>query len=292
MSKYKYDLIVIGAGSGGISSAILAKNLGKRVALVEKRRIGGECTWSGCVPSKALIRAAETAHEIQHLRQVGLTTNEIQLNTDGVMNHVRAIIQRVYKEETPDVFKKMGIDVFIGEARFIDSHQIQLGDQRLSSKTFIIATGSSPAVPHIPGLETIDYLTNETLFEIEKLPKSMIVLGGGPIGMEMAQAFHRLGTKITVVQRSTILKKDDQELVELLIESLKSEGLEILAGTTPLQFAKKGDMVQLQAIQDDKPIEVEAEKVLVATGRQPNVSGLALEKAGVQYSKQGIVVDD
>lgn len=293
MSSFDYDLIVIGAGSGGISAANLSHGLGKKTALVEKNRIGGECTWSGCVPSKALIRAAETAHEIRNMQRFGLTSEaSIHLNTDGVMDFVRGIIQSVYEEEKPEVFAGAGIDVYLGGAEFLDNHTIQVGDQKLTAKSFLISTGSSPSIPDIPGLSDVDYLTNETLFDIQKIPASLIVLGGGPIGLEMAQAFSRLGSEVTVVQRSSILKKDDRELVGKLVEVLREEGLRILTGTTPRQFEKINGRIKL-SVTDSAGVSslIEAEAVLVATGRVPNVSGLGLEKAGVSYSSKGIAVD-
>jgi pyruvate/2-oxoglutarate dehydrogenase complex dihydrolipoamide dehydrogenase (E3) component len=294
MRKYDYDLIVIGAGSGGISASILGNNLGKKVALVEKKRIGGECTWSGCVPSKTLIKSAQIAHELNHMKEYGLSfKNGFKLDTDQVMNHVRKIIHRVYEEEKPEVFEKMGIDVFIGSPQFLDMHRIIINEKEITSKSFIISTGSSPVVISFPGLEKISYLTNETIFEIKKLPEAMLILGGGPIGIEMASAFNRLGVKITVVQRSDILKKDDRELVEILKESLRNEGVQILTQTKAIQFSKQNGMIVLNAEnQEKKRIELKADRVLFALGRKPNVFGLELEKAGIVYSEKGIHVNN
>lgn len=293
MSRFDYDLIVIGAGSGGISSAILSNNLGKTTALVEKQKIGGECTWTGCVPSKALIRAAETAHKVQQMQRLGLRSEATaSLNTDGVMDHVRSVIQQVYEEETPQVFEDKGIDVYIGGAEFVDPHTIKTGDAAISGKSFIISTGSSPRIPEIPGVEDIDYLTNETLFDLPKLPQSLLVIGGGPIGVEMAQAMNRLGVEVTLVQRSTLLKKDDRELVDLLTKHLRSEGVTVHLNTRPQRVSQTSNGVILHAKHAERgEFELQAEQVLMATGRIPNVETLQLQNAGVRYSNRGIHVN-
>ncbi len=294
MSKYDYDLIVIGAGSGGISAAMLGKNLGKKTALVEKNKIGGECTWSGCVPSKALIRTAEAAHEIREMHRLGLKTiAPVELDTDGVMDHVRSIIHDIYQEEKPEVFEKLGIDVYIGAAQFIDAHTIKTGGKTISAKSFVLSTGSGAAIPDIPGLADIDYLTNENLFLLPKLPESLLVIGGGPIGVEMAQALARLGVKTTIVQRSTMLKKDDSELVDMLIEHLRREDVQIYLNTKQKQFKKaNGDIILVAENDELGEFELTSKAVLIATGRRPNVNGLDLDKAGVAYTQDGIKVNN
>ncbi len=301
MSELDYDLVVLGAGSGGISSVNLAKKLGKKVALVEKRKIGGDCTWYGCVPSKALIKAAKVAHEVGRLADYGLSLAEgvgsgspAAIDASGVLDHVRAVRAEIYEGERPEVFEAAGIDVFIGEPCFVDNHTIAIADKTLAAKHFVIATGSHPFVPPIPGLADIDYLTNETLFERKTLPDCLFVLGGGPIGVEMAAAMSRLGVKVTVLQRGPrILPRDDEELVAILTERLRSEGLEILTGCEATGFTKDGEQVHV-TLKDSAGTEHsrDADCVLVAVGRRPNTPGLDLEKAGVDYSDHGIVADE
>ena len=294
MSKYDYDLIVIGVGSGVISAANLALKLGKKVAVVEKARIGGDCTWYGCVPSKAVIRSAAVAHQINHMRDYGLhTESPVHLDSDHVMEHVRSVRQRIYQTEEPAVFEEMGIGVHLGAPEFIDDHRIRVGDRTLSSRSFVISTGSSPFTPPVEGLHQVPYLTNETLFDLEALPQSMIILGGGPIGTEMASALNRLGVKITLLQRQErILPNDDEELVDVLTDSLAREGVEILTGTEAVGCQTEGDRVSV-SIRNDGPqgSVLTADRLLVAVGRTPNVEGLALEKAGVDYSSRGITAD-
>lgn len=294
MRKYDYDLVVIGVGSGGISSANLALRLGKKVAVVEKARIGGDCTWYGCVPSKAFIRSAAAAHQVKRLGEYGLQTDgPILLNTDQVMAHVRSVRQRIYLGEEPAIFEKMGIRVYLGAPEFLDNRWIRVGDQTLSSRSFIISTGSSPALPPIPGLEQVPYLTNETLFELETLPRSMIILGGGPIGTEMASALNRLGVETALLElQERILPNDDEELVAILTDSLTGEGVNLMTRTEALSCETSGARVRVSIRgQSQQTSALEADALLVALGRTPNVKGLALERAGVEYSSDGIKAD-
>ncbi len=293
MANYDYDLIVIGAGSGGISSANLGKNLGKKVALVEKEKIGGDCTWYGCVPSKALIKASEVAHHVNTLEKYGLKMNgAAALDAKQVMAHVRATREKVYAEETPEVFDKMGIDVYIGGAKFLDNHRIQVGDKTLSSKTFVISTGSSPFVPPIEGIQDIPYLTNENIFDLKELPDSMVIIGGGPIGSEMASALSKLGVKITQIEVTDhLLSREDKELSEILMQQMMKNGVKILCNSRATKFAKQGNKI-IVTIENEQIEEIETDAVLISVGRRPNVNGLELEKAGVEYSLKGIKVNN
>jgi len=297
MIERQFDYVIIGAGSAGISAANVAKGLGKKVALIEKRKIGGDCTWFGCVPSKALLKAAQIAHQARQLCHYGLKVNgnngKIDIDSSQVMTHVRKIISKVYDGEKPEHFREMGIEVFLGETEFINRNQIRVGEEVVTGKKFLIATGSSPFVPTIPGLEEIDYLTNETLFYIETLPKSMIILGGGPIGTEMAFALNRLGVDVTVVEiRDRILSREDPELTDILSQRLQEEGVKILTRAKAIRFARedKGVALTVQDADGDSRI-LRAESVLIAVGRRPNVNGLKLENAGVEFSPSGIKVD-
>ena len=277
-----------------MSSAILALKLGKKVGVVEKRQIGGDCTWYGCVPSKALIRSAAVAREANKISDYGLRSEgPIVLNTDRVMEHVRSVRRRIYQGETPEVLQEMGIEVHLGAPRFVDRHRIRVGDQTLSSRSFLISTGSSPFIPPVKGMDDVPYLTNETLFDLETLPQSMIILGGGPIGAEMASALNRLGVEITLVQRDErILPRDDEELVEILTENLTGEGINILTGTEAVACSADATGISLTIRDHSRRTSVlRAATLLVAAGRTPNVGGLDLEAAGVEYSKQGIRTD-
>ncbi len=292
---YNYDVVVIGAGSAGLVACKLANGLGKKVALIEKRKIGGDCTWFGCIPSKTLIKSANQAHQVTRLGEFGLETKEpIELNTDKVMEHVRAVVQADADGHPPESYEAEGINVLFGSGHFLDNHKFKLDQKVISSKKFIICCGSHPFVPSIEGLEKIDYLTNETIFDLEVLPKSMIVLGAGPIGIELSAALNRLGVKVTMLQRSAdILKKDDPELTSRLLGILKDEGLILLTNTEVKSFSRNGDKITVY-IEDKEQVkqQIEAESVLVAVGRRPNTEGLELEKAGVEFDSKGIKVDE
>jgi pyruvate/2-oxoglutarate dehydrogenase complex dihydrolipoamide dehydrogenase (E3) component len=290
---FDYDIVVIGAGSAGLVACKLANGLGKRVALIEKRKIGGDCTWFGCIPSKTLIKSAYIAHQTTRLQEFGLeSTRPIELNADKVMAHVRAVVQADAAGHPAESYEAEGINVFFGGPHFLDNNHITLNDRTISSKKFIICTGSHPFVPPIEGLKEIPYLTNETVFDLEALPKSMIVLGAGPIGIELSAALNRLGADVTVILRSgRILKKEDQELSERLTQILRAEGITILTGTKTVGFAQKQNKIIADTEDQQGKRQIEAESVLVAVGRSPNLEGLALEKAGVEYDEQGIRVD-
>lgn len=292
---YNYDIVMIGAGAAGLVASKLANGLGKKVAMIEKKKIGGDCTWFGCIPSKALIKSASQAHQLTRLGEFGLETKEpVELNAAKVMEHVRAVVQADADRIPPESFEAEGIDVLFGSGRFLDNHKFKLDQKVISSKKFIICCGSHPFVPSIEGLEEIDYLTNETIFDLEVLPKSMIVLGAGPIGIELSAALNRLGVKVTLLQRSSaILKKDDPELTARLLEILKDEGLVFLTNVQVKSFSRDGNKITAHFEDEENVVQqIEAESVLVAVGRRPSLEGLELEKAGVEFDSQGIIVDE
>lgn len=291
---FDYDVVVIGAGSAGLVACKLANGLGKKTALIEKRKLGGDCTWFGCIPSKTLIKSASVAHQLTRLKEFGLKPNgPVKLNTDNVMAHVRAVVRADADGHPPQSYEAEGISVIFGGPKFLDNHRIELNGKVISSNKFIICTGSHPLIPGTEGLDKISYLTNETIFDLQALPKSMIVLGAGPIGIELAAALNRLGVKATVILRSgQILKKEDKELADKLMETLRAEGVEILNNTQTKKFVQRDGKIvaTIENLQGSE--QIEAESVLVAVGRKPNVDELALEKAGVEFDSKGIKVDE
>ncbi len=294
MARYDYDLIVIGGGAAGFVASKLANGLGKRVVLIEKKKLGGDCTNYGCIPSKALIHSAGIAYHMNNLRKYGLETSlPIDLNTDRVMPHVRSVVGKVSAGHSPDTFQKLGIDVLFGEPRFIDNHSIEMDRGRLSATAFILSTGSRAFIPAIDGIQSVPFLTNETIFDMERLPSSMIVLGGGPIGIELASALNRLGVEITVVEMNErILIREDEELVRILTRLLKEEGLHIMTGTRATRLHSENGKIALSIEYGNRKGELKADSLLIATGRSPNVEGLGLENAGVEYTSKGIRTDD
>lgn len=288
-----YDVVVIGAGSGGLVACKLARGLGKRTALVEKRKIGGDCTWFGCVPSKTLIKSAYVAHQVRRLREFGIEPKSaMEFDAGNVMAHVRAVVEADAATHPSESYEAEGINVLFGAAQFVDPHTITVGDRTVSSKKFILCTGSHPSVPPIEGLKDIPYLTNETIFSLEALPKSMIVLGAGPIGVEMAAALNRLNVEVTILQRSSsFLKKDDKELTDRLMQILRDEGVRILFETQVHRFSQTDDKILVDIENKGGTSTLETDSVLVALGRVPNVSGLNLEHAGVAYDSHGVKVN-
>ncbi len=297
MRDSEYDLIVIGGGAAGMVSSKLAAGLGKKVALVERALLGGECTQHGCIPSKAPIKAANIYHQATNIGRLGYglsAPSAPAVSTEQVMEHVRHVVREVYEGGQPEAFRAHGIEVIFGSPLFSDNHHIQVGGRTLFGRTFIISTGSSAFIPPIEGMDRVPYLTNEGMFELEKLPQSMIVLGGGPIGIELAQALNRLGVDITVVEMGDrILIREEKDLTDLLAQKLTDEGLKVLTRTKAMKLSTQEGLIHLQTSGSDGSSGlVRAETILVAVGRQANVGGLKLENAGVSYSPKGITVDD
>ena len=283
-----YDLIVVGAGSAGLAGAAFARTLGLRVALVEAARVGGDCTWTGCVPSKALLHVAAAGHAAR-IGAGGIPGRDAPTDFAGVRAFVHAARERVYALETPEELARQGIDVLIGPASFRDPHTLDVGGRALTAKRFLVSTGAAPAMPSIPGLVDGPYLTNHTIFdELTVLPKHLIVLGGGPVGVEFAQAFRRLGSRVTLIGRNRrLLPPADDEASALLARVLRHEGIAVHLGVA-VDGVEHG--VTTTVVAGGQRLECDA--LLVAVGRRPNVDGLGLERAGVEMGEKGIKVDE
>lgn len=281
-----FDFVVIGAGSGGLTAASFAAQLGVRVALIEKNRIGGDCTWTGCVPSKALLKVAKVAHNARTAADYGINITSPSVDMPTVRGYVRLAIASVYQHETPEKLSEEGIVVFKGAAKFLDTHTIQVGDQKITGKKFLISTGARPFIPPIPGLPDIPFFTHENFFENDKLPERLIIIGAGPIGVEMAQAYQRLGSKVTLVDE-TLLPLQDREATHVVLKVFSREGIYFVKGwATAVESSGKEIVVEV----NEKKIP--GDMLLVATGRKPNVSGMSLDNLGIDYSDKGVVVDD
>lgn len=284
-----YDLIVIGGGSAGLFAASFAVRMGGRVALAERGPLGGDCTWTGCVPSKALLKAARVAHDMRHAEAFGLCSAAPEVDLGRVMAHVRQVVEAVYEQETPDALRAEGIDLYEGTARFVDTETLEVGEDRLRGGRFVVCSGASPVIPNIPGLREVDFLTHETIWEMTRLPDHMMVLGAGPIGCEMAQAFVRFGAEVTLLEAAPrILPRDEPEASSALAGVLSREGVRIVTGAAVDGVRRDGDRIRLQAGGEEHA----GDALLVATGRRPTVHGLGLEAAGVDFSEAGIRVDD
>jgi pyruvate/2-oxoglutarate dehydrogenase complex dihydrolipoamide dehydrogenase (E3) component len=293
-----YDVIVIGGGAGGLSAAGIATNLGAKTTMIERDALGGDCTWTGCVPSKTLLKAAKVAHQSRHASTYGLPDQAVDVDFAGVMEHVRSVREEVYEDaDAPEIFEDMGIDVRQGDAHFVDSHTVAVRradgtTEQVTGRYIVVATGASPIVPPIDGLGDVEFLTNDTLFELEAQPERLAIVGAGPIGTEMAQAFTRLGTEVTVVDMlDRILSADDPELTGMLREALEDEGVRYVLGAQVERVEQDGGVITLTATNGDTQT-IEADALLLATGRAANVDGLHLDAAGVDCTRQGITVND
>lgn len=300
-----YDLTIIGGGSAGLVLAVAGAKLGKKTALVEKHRIGGDCLWTGCVPSKALLKAAKVANYIQNADKYGISISEPKASWQRVMDYVRSTQQVIEEEQdNPERFREMGVDVIFGNGHF-EAHDTFVVEDResgetnqLKSKRYVITTGSRPLAPSIPGIEECEYLDSENVWELEELPDSLLVIGAGPIGIELGQAFHRLGSKVTIAQRSDrILTKEDTDVSEQMQAYLTSEDINIRLNTDITQVEKHGNGIKVTFSENtsastNENTEEVFDKILVAAGRAPNIEGLGLDEIGVEVGKNGIVVND
>ena len=280
------DVLVIGGGGAGISAAFTSAGLGKSTILVERYRTGGECTWNGCIPSKALIHIAGMNHSSDGQNN----ENRRSVNPFPDIEKVR---QQVYSHESPEVLAERGVKTIIGEARFIDPETIEVNNEKIKARRFILAVGSRAMVLPIPGLDKINYLTNENLFNQTRLPSSLIVMGGGPIGLEMAQALCRLGVKITVVEMlDRILFREDADTARIIEKSLKKDGVEIFTSTRGVKIIREQNEVSLTVESSDGQKQIlKAENLLVAVGRQSGTTGLNLEAANVKTTPKGVQVN-
>ncbi|MDF1856954.1 FAD-dependent oxidoreductase [Pseudooceanicola sp.] len=286
--RFDYDLLVVGAGSGGLSVASGAAQMGARVALAERGEMGGDCLNYGCVPSKALIAAGARAQAMRDCADFGITPVVPEVDYAAVMDHVAATIAKIAPHDSQERFEGFGIEVIRDHARFTGPQQVQVGDRVIRARRVVIATGASPLVPPIDGLDGVPYLTNETLFDLRERPDHLLVLGGGPIGMEMAQAHVRLGCKVTVIEADRALNRDDPEMAAVVLARLHAEGIEIAEGARAAQISGKAGAIRVLA-EDGRVFE--GSHLLVALGRRPNIADLGLEAAGIATERGAITVD-
>ena len=291
--QFDFNLLVIGAGSGGLVSAYIAAAVKAKVGLIERHKMGGDCLNTGCVPSKALIRTAKAVHEAQHAEKYGLNNMEPTFDFKTVMQRVHNIIKEIEPHDSIERYTELGVDVITGEATIIDPYRVEVNGKVLTTKNIIIATGAAPLVPPIKGVDKIDYLTSDNLWDIEEQPERLVVLGGGPIGSELAQAFNRLGTKVTMVERSaTIMVREDEEVAELMQSRFIEEGIEVLASHNAQEFVQEAGQNYLICEHDGVEKKVPFDRVLLALGRKANVTGFGLEELGVEITGRGTIETD
>ncbi|MCY3743413.1 MAG: mercuric reductase [Candidatus Poribacteria bacterium] len=296
-----YDLTIIGGGSAGLVLAVAGAKLGKKTALVEKHRIGGDCLWTGCVPSKSLLKAAKVANSIQNAEKYGIAVPDATPDWERVMAYVQGTQHTIEEEhDNPERFREMGVYVIFGDGHFEASDTFVVADtesgetRTLKSKKFVISTGSRPVAPPIPGLESCGYLDSESVWELAEFPERLLVVGAGPIGIELGQAFHRLGADVTIAQRSErILTKEDIDVSEQMLRYLRDEGITIRLDTNIEQVAESQEGVNVKFDDSENgTAEQTFDKILIAAGRAPNIEGLGLDKIGVQVGRRGIEVNN
>lgn len=283
-----YDVVVIGAGAGGLTAAGGPAMFGLRSALIEQGEMGGDCLNTGCVPSKALIAAAHRAHEAAQGARLGISVEPAHVDFAGVMAHVHKAIETIAPVDSQERFEAMGVEVYRGRGTLIDDRTVEVNGERITGKRIVIATGSRAKVPPIPGLEGTPYLTNHSLWALDTLPAHLVIIGGGAIGMEMAQSFRRLGSAVTVLEAFRPMPRDDGEAVSLVLDALGREGVDIRSGVTIHQVSHgpAGFSIELGDGQS-----ISASHLLVSAGRAPNVENIGLENAGVAVGPDGIIVD-
>jgi pyruvate/2-oxoglutarate dehydrogenase complex dihydrolipoamide dehydrogenase (E3) component len=287
-----FDLAVIGGGTAGLVAAQTAAHLRRRVLLVSEGPLGGECTWNGCVPSKALIEAASVRHTAAHAGRFGIRVADVTVDFEGVMDHVRDVIDQIARHEDEAHLEAAGVAVRRGRATFVDARTLEVGDDRFSCERVVVCTGSRPGVPAIDGLDGVAYLTNETIFELRELPRRLIVLGAGAVGLELAQAFVRLGSEVDVIDvSSAFLPREDPEIAALMRDLLESEGIRFHLGAQPLRVARVDTGVEMVVADAGGERALRGDQLLVATGRDANVDDLGLESIGVRVGERGIGID-
>ena len=288
MTTLTPDVCIVGAGSAGLVVAAGAAQLGLEVVLIERGLMGGDCLNYGCVPSKALISAARMAQAQREGSAFGIAPVDPKVDFGRVMDHVTEVIAAIAPNDSAERFEKLGVRVLREEARFIGRTELQAGPHRITARRIVLATGSKPAVPPIPGLSEVPYFTNETIFANRILPDHLLVIGGGPIGLEMAQAFRRLGSKVTVLEMADFLAKDDPELSAIVVARLRREGVDLRAKA---KIARIERAASNAAVVLENGERLEGSHLLVATGRKPTIDALDLDRAGVAHTAKGITVD-
>ncbi|MEM1283641.1 MAG: FAD-dependent oxidoreductase [Chlamydiota bacterium] len=292
-----FAIVVVGAGSGGLVVAIGAAKAGKRVLLIEKGKYGGDCTNYGCIPSKSTIASAHTAKEFLQSEAVGIIHSCDRFDAGKALERTRSIVSEIRSHEEPDALKEHGVETLTGEASFIDTDilEVRVEDGTTVCVTgdhIVLATGSHPRIPEIEGIEAVDVMTNETVFDMKTVPKSLIVVGGGPIGCELAQAYHRLGSKVSVVHRHEhVLNKEEKYAQEVIESVFLDEGINLYTGYLPTSITQVGELLQLQLSHREGKKTIEATHLLVSSGRIPNISSLNLDNAGIKYTDREINVD-
>lgn len=292
MSKFEANIVVIGAGSGGLVSALIAAAVKAKVILIERHKMGGDCLNTGCVPSKAILRSAKIANYMHRADEFGFEPVPVKPVFDKVMNRVHKVIETIEPHDSVERFTGLGVECVMGEAEIVDKHTVQVGDRTITTKNIIIAAGARPFVPPIEGLDQISYLTSDTVWELKEQPKRLVVLGGGPIGCELSQAFSKLGSEVTVVEMmDQLMGREDADVAEVIAKRFDYDGIRVLTGHKAVKVTNDGQQV-LHCESADGTVEVPFDEILVAVGRRPNTDGMNLEQHGIKLRRNGTIETD
>ncbi len=290
--NFDNNLIVIGAGSGGLVASLIAATVKARVTLIERHKMGGDCLNTGCVPSKAIIRSSRIAHYIQRAAEYGIRDASGEVDFGAVMSRVHRTIAAIEPHDSVARYSAMGVNCISGDARIVSPWEVEVDGRRISGRNIVIATGGRPAVPPIEGIEDVDYLTSDTLWDITTLPRRLLVIGGGPIGCELAQAFRRLGSEVTMVVRSKLLPKEDDDVADAVAARFRGDGIRVLTQTRCERFVQTTDTRYLVVLDDSGSAQVAFDQVLVATGRRANVEQLGIDRVGIGLTEKGTIAVD
>ncbi len=292
-SKFDYNMVVIGGGSAGLVSAYIASAVKAKVALIEKHKMGGDCLNTGCVPSKALIRSSKIFNYFRRASEFGLEPIAPKLQFSKVMERVQKVIQEIEPHDSIQRYSSLGVECITGEAQILSPYEVKVNGKVLTTKNIVVATGARPLVPKIPGLELVKPLTSDNIWNLREQPKKLVVLGGGPIGCELAQSFGRLGTNVTLIEMSNrIMSREDVDVSTLVTKSFQKEGVRILTSHKALRIENASGETRLICETDGKEVAIEFDQILLALGRRANVTGFGLEELGVEISGRGTVVAD
>ncbi|MDX1810526.1 MAG: FAD-dependent oxidoreductase, partial [Gammaproteobacteria bacterium] len=288
--QFDYNLLVIGGGSAGLVTSYIAVAVKAKVALIEKHKMGGDCLNTGCVPSKALIRSAKILSYAARAKDFGFKSAQVEFDFADVMRRVQDVIKKIEPHDSVERYTGLGVDVVEGDAKILSPYQVSVNGKTLSARNIVVATGARPLVPNIPGINEIDYYTSDTIWDIREQPKRLLVLGGGPIGCELAQAFSRLGSEVAIVQRDKHLLPREDEDVSLMVEArFAEEGIKVLTGHDAIRLVNDGQRKVLICRSNEQDVEIEFDQLLIALGRKANVSGFGLEELGVELNKNGTI---
>jgi pyruvate/2-oxoglutarate dehydrogenase complex dihydrolipoamide dehydrogenase (E3) component len=299
MSKFKkpesfdYNMVVIGGGSAGLVTSYIGAATKGKVALIEKHKMGGDCLNTGCVPSKALIRSAKFIADVKKCQKLGFKSAHVDFNFADVMERVQRVIRTIEPHDSIERYTSLGVECHTGKAKIISPYEVSVNGKVLTTRNIVVGTGARPSIPPIDGIENVEHYTSDTIWNIREQPKNMLVLGGGPVGSELTQAFARLGSKVTQVQRNNrLIPKEDPEVSQMVLESFQDDGVNVLVGHTPKRFFKRNGKDFLECENNGNSVEVEFDTLLIALGRKANTTGFGLEKLGVELTPQKMIKVD